>query len=70
MSHSRNPISVSQGIIVGLVGLGVCFALWLTLGRNPDQVDSSVKVERGAGASTEPNPDYLMMQEHMKRQGK
>lgn len=70
MSGQRKAISLGQGILAGLIGIGICVAIWLTLGKSPDTVDNSTKVERGRLASDEPNPDFLMMQEHMKKQGK
>lgn len=70
MAQAKKGITVSQGVLAGVVGVAVCVAIWLTLGKNPDAVDTSAKVERGANASTEPNPDFLMMQEHLKKEGK
>lgn len=65
-----NAATWKQYVIVGLVGLVICAGLWFALGRNPDAVDSSTKVQRGELASDVPNPDAQMMLEHAKKQGK
>ncbi len=67
MGGQRKSVSVGQGIVVGIIGIGICIALWFFLGGNPDEVDASTKVERGAFASDEPNPEFQMMQEHLKK---